>query len=39
MSKLVAIAVYLGSERLTFGDFEIFPVSDFVTALFEGRIF
>jgi predicted AAA+ superfamily ATPase len=33
------IAVYLGSERLTFGDFEIFPVSDFVTALFEGRIF
>ncbi len=33
------IGVYTGSERLTFDDFEVLPVADFLSELHAGRIF
>lgn len=32
------IGIYLGSERLTFDGFEVYPLRDFVKDLFEGRV-
>lgn len=32
------IGIYLGSERLAFDGFEVYPLQDFVKALFEGKV-
>jgi hypothetical protein len=32
------IGIYLGTERLTFDNFEVFPLMDFVSALYAGEL-